>query len=358
MQFWADYFHQKVPRSGNKVPEYFQRSFFWSEILLCLYYLVCFFLMPFMVGRWQAVPALLLVCTCGSIYAIRKQSLRFNIILYDLLVLSWIIWTIYAFGWGTGTQQFMILLIIFLFFNVYEKPFTKLFWFLCFTLFRILLFYLSLNRTSVFSLQSNFSLLFQSINTVSFLMNLACICIIFSSGIQATERQLRLQNQSLYKKAETDPLTGLPNRRAMIETIDNFRRQQPEKPFAIAIADLDFFKNVNDTYGHNCGDYTLVKLTELFVLHANNNYSVCRWGGEEFCFFIPGKNLDEAGGIMNDLCYAVERMPLHYEGIDFKITITIGVEENDFTSPMDILLENADRKLYLGKQRGRNQVVI
>ena len=358
MQFWVDYFHQKVPRSSNRVPGYFQYAFFWSEALLSLYYLVCFFLFPVLIHRWLVVPALLFVCTCGSMFAIQRLSFRFNTVLYNLLILIWIVWTIHAFGWGTGSQQFLILLIIFLFFNVYEKPFTKLFFFVCLVIARIVLFYISQNQTPIFPLDTQGNLIFQSVSTVCFLLNLACICIIFSSSVQATERQLRIQNQSLYKEAETDPLTGLPNRRAMIETIDRFRRDNPNEAFSIAIADLDFFKKVNDTYGHNCGDYTLVKLTELFVLHANNNYSVCRWGGEEFCFFIPGKNLDEAGSIMNDLCYSVERMPLCFEGKDFKITITIGVEENDFTSPMDILLNSADKKLYLGKERGRNQVVI
>ena len=144
----------------------------------------------------------------------------------------------------------------------------------------------------------------------------------------------------------------------MIEMIDQYRQANPGSPFSIAIADLDFFKKVNDTYGHNCGDYTLVKLTELFVQHANGHYHVCRWGGEEFCFFIPGRNLDEAGVIMNDLCFAVERMRLSFEENEFSITVTIGVEENDFSSPLDELLNSADKKLYLGKERGRNRVVV
>ena len=69
-------------------------------------------------------------------------------------------------------------------------------------------------------------------------------------------------------------------------------------------------------------------------------------------------NLDDAGIIMHDLHAAVKRMPLHYGDIDFNITITIGVEENDFMSSMDELFNHADRKLYMGKANGRNQVVL
>ena len=126
----------------------------------------------------------------------------------------------------------------------------------------------------------------------------------------------------------------------------------------MAIADLDFFKTVNDTYGHNCGDYTLVKLTELFVEHGVDKYTVCRWGGEEFCFFMPGMNLDEAGTLMNDLCFAVEKMKLEHEDHKFSITITIGVEEFDFASPLEELLSAADEKLYMGKEAGRNRVIV
>ena len=191
-----------------------------------------------------------------------------------------------------------------------------------------------------------------------FFVMLAAMCIIFSTSIQDTERQLRIRNQTLYKEAGTDPLTGLPNRRAMIEAIEKFCKANPEESFAVAIADIDFFKNVNDTYGHNCGDYTLVKLTELFTEHSGGRYSVCRWGGEEFCFFMPGANIDDAGVIMHDVNFAVERMRLEFEGNEITITITIGVEECDFSSPLEDLLKRADEKLYMGKNSGRNKVVV
>ena len=155
-----------------------------------------------------------------------------------------------------------------------------------------------------------------------------------------------------------DPLTGLPNRRSMIERIERFYKESGDQPFSIAIADLDYFKKVNDTYGHNTGDYTLVRLTELFAEHSMGRYNVCRWGGEEFCFFMPGMNLDEAGTLMNDLCFAVEKLKLEHEGKEFSITITIGVEENDFSSPLEDLLNSADEKLYMGKEAGRNRVVV
>ncbi len=255
-------------------------------------------------------------------------------------------------------QHFLTLMVVFVFFNVYDKPLAKIVWLIVVLAFRIWLFSLSQTIDAIYKMDPNANMVYQTLNTVSFFLMLAAMCVIFSTSIQETERQLRLKNQTLYKEAGTDPLTGLPNRRSMIERIENHYETSGDQPFSVAIADIDFFKKVNDTYGHNAGDYTLVKLTELFVEHSMGRYTVCRWGGEEFCFFIPGMNLDEAGTLMNDLCFAVERMKLEHEDRRFSITITIGVEEFDFTSPLEELLSAADEKLYMGKEAGRNRVIV
>ena len=83
-----------------------------------------------------------------------------------------------------------------------------------------------------------------------------------------------------------------------------------------------------------------------------------RWGGEEFCFFFPNANIDDAGRIITDLLIEVRKMELEYEGHRFSITLTAGVEENDYRSPLSELIESADRKLYRGKQNGRDQIVF
>lgn len=126
----------------------------------------------------------------------------------------------------------------------------------------------------------------------------------------------------------------------------------------IILLPMVFFKHVNDTYGHNCGDYTLKQLAALFMVAAGEKYKVCRWGGEEFCFFLPGMNIDDARREMQDLNIAVRRQRLHYGDIEYAVTITIGVEENDYQSTMEEILHQADRKLYMGKVGGRDQVVV
>ena len=358
MKFFLDFLHQKVPRDRGDIPPYYRRALTASEILQAVYFLVCFFLYPLICRQWEWIPVLFIAATGGCLWAVKRAKVRTNLIMYALVCCGWVFWNVQHFGWSSGVQHFLTLMLVFVFFNVYDTPLCKIIWFVLILGFRILLFSISQQVPAMYKMEADANTIYQTVNTVAFFLMLACMCVIFSTSIQDTERQLRLKNQSLHKEAGTDPLTGLPNRRAMIEQIEQHYKQNGDQPFCVAIADLDFFKRVNDTYGHNCGDYTLTALTKLFMDQAMGRYTVCRWGGEEFCFFLPGMNLDEAGVLMNDLCFAVEKMKLEYEEHEFSITITIGVEEYDFASPLEELLDAADEKLYMGKQAGRNRVVI
>ncbi len=358
MKFFLDFMHQKVPRDRGDMPVYYRRALRTGEVLQAVYFLVCFFLYPLINHRWEWIPALFIAVTGGCLWALKTQKTRTNLILYALMCGGWVFWNVQHFGWNSGVQHFLTLLIVLVFFNIYDRPLYKIIWLILILAFRILLFYFSQQVPALYRMNTEANTVYQTVNTVAFFVMLAGMCIIFSTSIQDTERQLRLKNQTLYKEAGTDPLTGLPNRRAMIEQIEKYCSQNPDQPFSVAIADIDYFKQVNDTYGHNCGDYTLVRLTELFAEHAMGRYTVCRWGGEEFCFFMPGLNLDEAGVLMQDLNYAAEKMELKYDDCEFSITITIGVEEYDFASPLEELLDSADEKLYMGKNSGRNKVIV
>ena len=358
MKFFLEFLHQTVPKQGKEIPQYYRRALIAGNVLLVVYYLVCFFFFFFLTNRWHWIPLAMAAGTVLSLRAVKTKSLKVNLLLFSAFCIAWVAWNVHMLGWNSGTQHFLTFMLVLVFFNIYEKPVPKMIWFVVLLAFRILLFSWSRQHAAAYPMETSANTVYQTINTVGFFLILAVICVIFSTNLQDTERQLRLRNQVLYKEAGTDALTGLPNRRSMIEKIEQFRQQSPDQFFCLAIADIDFFKQINDTYGHNSGDYTLVRLAELLVEHSGGQYSVCRWGGEEFCLFIPGKNLDEAGTLMNDLCFAVERMKLSHEGSDFSITITIGVEENDYASPLEDLINRADEKLYMGKEAGRNRVVV
>ncbi len=153
-------------------------------------------------------------------------------------------------------------------------------------------------------------------------------------------------------KANIDFLTGLWNRR-YIETqlkIENFENAY------IIIADIDFFKRVNDEYGHLCGDYILKEVASLFKTSFRNIDVVCRWGGEEFLIIINNANNLNVAEKLNRTRKSIEDANYEFNGNKFNITITFGFDTFDKTISLEENVEKADIALYYGKNNGRNCV--
>ncbi len=121
----------------------------------------------------------------------------------------------------------------------------------------------------------------------------------------------------------------------------------------VAIADLDGFKQINDIYGHNCGDYVLKSAADI-LRNAGNNIFVCRWGGEEF--LMAGRSETETVQLER-MRTAVEAHPFEYEGQRLHITITIGMAMFRQGQSIDEWIDAADKKLYEGKTTGKNRVI-
>ncbi len=205
----------------------------------------------------------------------------------------------------------------------------------------------------------------------------------FASAIRLEEERLLTQNRlaSAYedlklKKEEietlalTDQLTGLPNRRAMIKTLNSSiatlqrRLFRPEKSndfkgFSLAICDIDYFKAINDTYGHNCGDNVLITVAETLSRALRAKDKVARWGGEEFLIFFPETDSESATKIAERLRDSVSKLNFKHEDKIFQITITLGLSTY-ISEDMDLdrCVHEADMALYDGKRNGRNRVVL
>ena len=358
MSVFLNFFRQQVPKTGEETPYYYQESVKLNDRMLAIYLLISFVVLSVSIRHICWPPAIFLALIVLKSYYAGSISVRLNLLLHSLLVCLWSVWYVINFGWGLGGQHILIVLILLVFFCLYEPPYTKLLYFVVVLVLRLWLYSRSVNNEPLIQLDSFSQFLLQIINTVSLFLIMAGCCIVYSSNLQETERLLLLHNEQLQVQAETDPLTKLINRRGLMDIMARYVRKDPEAMYCVAIADIDFFKRVNDTYGHNCGDHTLQCLSALFLTFSQNRYSVARWGGEEFCFFFPGINIDDASRILTDLMIAVRKMQVEYEGNSFSITLTIGIEENDYRSPLKDLIDSADRKLYRGKQNGRDQIVF
>ena len=358
MHLIRDFLRQEVPKFHGETQIYYQQAMNINDVLVAAYFLLMTVLIPVIVGQFRWMPLLALSAVLLKHYNKKKLSVRANLLIHGLIICVWVVWYVVLFGWPDGGQHLLIIVVFLAFFSIYEPPLAKLGYFFTALLVRMLLYDYAFSHAPLIQMTEMQGFFFQLANSLTVFLLIAGCCIVFSGNLQETERLLLLRNEQLQHQAETDPLTKLYNRRSLMRKMREFTADSPSAMFCVAIADIDFFKRVNDTYGHNCGDYVLKRLSDLFLEKSNGRYSVGRWGGEEFCFFFPNMNLDDAGSLITDVCLAVHKLEMEFEGASFQITLTAGVEENDYQSPLEALIDKADQKLYMGKNNGRDQVVI
>ncbi len=195
-----------------------------------------------------------------------------------------------------------------------------------------------------------------TVNTVALCLTICVVAYFLCRDNVTDERKLMQYNAKLKEMAGVDPLTGLMNRRAIGEKFEALL-QEDNQCITVAMGDIDFFKKVNDTRGHDCGDYVLKTLSMKFQNFMKERGYVSRWGGEEFVFIFQNYNGDDTYPLLEDLRHDIENMEFEFFSHKFHITMTFGVEEYSPMFGSEEAIKKADEKLYIGKESGRNRVV-
>ena len=201
--------------------------------------------------------------------------------------------------------------------------------------------------------------------TVSYLANaiIAFLGLMFFSvlfTIEIRQNEIRLEEQ--YRLLETisskDPLTGLINRRSMDHSLLEAVEQSKKSGliFSVILGDIDDFKRVNDTYGHNVGDKVLVQVADMITKNCTEGCRICRWGGEEILIFVP-ENEIITKGIAEKIRQSIEKIRVETDADTVSVTMTFGMTEYSPGLPLNKLVSIADNRLYYGKEHGKNQVV-
>jgi diguanylate cyclase (GGDEF)-like protein len=184
---------------------------------------------------------------------------------------------------------------------------------------------------------------------------------LFGSTMRKTLHQrtveLRLAYQRIEELAQTDDLTGLPNRRSIVKMLDDeIARGQRGTRCSVAMIDIDWFKRINDTYGHPAGDEVLrtVAITVFANIRANDRFG--RYGGEEFLLVLPDTARDEAAQIVERLRAMIAELDWNAFAIDMAVTISAGLASLAPDDSSDGILARADRALYAAKAGGRNRI--
>lgn len=185
---------------------------------------------------------------------------------------------------------------------------------------------------------------------------LYCPILIFSIILfeilltQWRNREAQIQSMSLL-----DPLTNIFNRRSLAQSLNQM--QLDVQSYVLILLDLDHFKMINDSHGHDAGDAVLKRVAQLLQMHLDEDDLAGRFGGEEFLLVLSNKSLEHAIHIAEQYRQLIEQEPIQFDiNNTINITASFGVASSDEGVTKEVILRRADQALYLAKKQGRNQV--
>ncbi len=178
--------------------------------------------------------------------------------------------------------------------------------------------------------------------------------------LKASNAELHLTMAKLTEMAVHDDLTGLYNRRYLLDMLEREKSRMDRgggPSFCVCVFDLDHFKRVNDPYGHNGGDTVLRSFAKIAAHCVRSSDILARWGGEEFLLLLPQSVLEQAEFSVARINSQLERTAFDGLGPKFRITASVGIAQYQVGETIDGLIDRADQALYRAKQAGRNQTM-
>lgn len=292
-------------------------------------------------------------------YCTYINQTKLVVLALQILTYIWIVTYVLLFGWDCGSQHFLFVLLILSYLSGYYSGKTNVFLAVFYCLSRLALFFHCKSADPIYPLDYATTVSFQILTTITIFAQVTLMISMFSKESIETEKKLVSYNAKIKELASIDPLTKLRNRRSMMEYLEGkINRPYEDAAFCLAIADIDFFKKVNDTYGHEAGDEVLREVSKVLKLFMLERGRVARWGGEEFLFFFNNPNGDEVYLEVEELRSIISKTKITYNDVEIPITMTFGLQEYTSYQPLDYTINNADKKLYQGKETGRNKVVF
>ncbi len=259
---------------------------------------------------------------------------------------------VYCVGWHAGFQNYLMAAIPFTMFNSALK--TKL---IVLESIGIGALYCALYALSIRAPNTTLApALLETLYYANAVVTFAALAMTAYFFRQASARA----EQRIKELADTDPLTQLPNRRKLWELLETerLRCERSGRPFFLVLADIDQFKTINDSHGHDCGDAVLRRVAGVMRRTVRKVDIVGRWGGEEFLIVLPEISLEHAIEVVERLRMGIEAAYLDFAGTRHSVTVTFGMTRYDQDRPLDLCVKQADDALYRGKQQGRNTVIV
>lgn len=172
---------------------------------------------------------------------------------------------------------------------------------------------------------------------------------------------IALESDTFLDDSMHDKLTSLKNRIGFHNDYEHMcsdgQNAQQTEQRALFICDIDFFKKINDVYGHNAGDAALRHVSDILRNHIGSQDNVYRWGGEEFIVILAQGGLQDAAALAEHIRQTIMDSVCVFEGTNIKMTMSFGCTEIDFSKTAEENIAVADEKLYQAKESGRNRVI-
>jgi len=218
-------------------------------------------------------------------------------------------------------------------------------------------------------LRYNDNILFDHLKGLSTILQITCHFLSMTLAVmhRSSEEDLLIihEKEDMAKELEalslTDPLTEINNRRGFLRILEYEFNQlkRNSSGYSLVLGDIDFFKKVNDTWGHDCGDLVIKSISATIVENIRNQDSLARWGGEEFIILLKGGDLADNQTVIERIRKKIENLRISFHEETISVTLSFGLAdalENDENSEAAII--RADKMLYKAKDSGRNKVII
>lgn len=209
---------------------------------------------------------------------------------------------------------------------------------------------------SIYVISNHIRLVFQIIIIILIMGAFSGVVGYFLEQMQWIQFDLIAQKNKFVRMSRYDALTGLYNRGSIQEYME--RAVLKQEKFSVILCDIDDFKQINDTYGHICGDQVLLHISNMLRTSVMKHDMVGRWGGEEILIILQECSLQRAKKIAEWIRKDIEQEKFFYEGKEIRLTITLGVVEPKDGESVHDIVKKVDEYLYKGKDAGKNCVMV
>lgn len=289
------------------------------------------------------------------IFLVSKRMFRFIVTFIHLEVIAFVGVSIYYLGWDTGYSLYLVAMASLIYFCPFKhKLIPYLFGMIEAGFFVYLKIYMN-EHMPVYICSDQFYFHMFLFNCVCCFIIILYSSYLFGVSTEFMTHKLESENIKLNEVAYYDQLTGAYTRYHFLKSINKIDFDT----FGIAIFDLDDFKLINDTYGHNCGDYILNETISIIRKKFSDSINITRWGGEEFLIlFTKPINKTDLFNELQNIRRIIENFDYIYEKNLIKITITLGASMANKNDDIYDVIKKIDNNLYKGKNSGKNCVIL